>query len=346
MENTTVSNTSVSNYITDNLRLFPDIGNVVPYEDLCYLLFSSKIDDISRIELLQKGFVVNANDENDKTIYFKIEKLFDFIKFCHNKVDLEKTNLCPVNFYNVLKSISPEINIPQVHTKMFDTLSDFKEFLIHKEDINAKTILNYYWNNIFRGIITSYNESPFMLTIKFIKKDGFPFIMNLCEFQTEVKNVVCINTLGQIRLDEFEKIFNTWTQEILMDNPDNYVISCLELVTGSRDMAEFIFKSHKDKLSYVIDVNNLNQIINFASPNKKTDYLVQFMKIYENSNIYQLEEDIMYLNFEGFNKYLLNLESSYLYNFQEKENINELYYNVMDELVNSYQRLYTHTKLL
>ena len=54
----------------------------------------------------------------------------------------------------------------------------------------------------------------------------------------------------------------------------------------------------------------------------------------------------MYLNFEGFNKYLLNLESSYLYNFQEKENINELYYNVMDELVNSYQRLYTHTKLL
>ena len=53
-----------------------------------------------------------------------------------------------------------------------------------------------------------------------------------------------------------------------MDNPDNYVISCLEHVTGSRDMAEFIFKSHKDKISCVIDVNNLNQVINFASPNK------------------------------------------------------------------------------
>jgi hypothetical protein len=337
--------TSVSNYITDNLRLFPDIGNVVPYEDLCQLLFASKIDDISRIELIHKGFVVNANDENDKTIYFIIEKLFDFIKFCYNKVDLKKPNICPINFYNILQSMSPEINIPQVHTKIFNILSDFKNFLIQKEDINAKIILNYYWNNTFRGIITTYNESPFMMTIKFIKKEGFPFIMNLCEFQTELKNVVCINTFSQIRLDEFEKLFNTWTQEIKMDNSDNYVISCLECVTGSRDMAEFIFKSHKDKLSYVIDVNNLNQIINFASPTKKSNYLVHFKKIYENRNFYQLEENIMYLNFEGFNKYLLNLESSYLYNFQEKENINDLYYNIMDELVNSYQRLYDHTKL-
>ena len=122
-----MENTTISNYITGNLRLFPDVGNVVPYEDLCQILFASKIDDIPRIELLQKGFVINANDESDKTVYFKIAKLFDFIKFCHNKVDLEKTNLCPVNFYNVLQSISPEINIPQVHTKIFDTLSDYRD---------------------------------------------------------------------------------------------------------------------------------------------------------------------------------------------------------------------------
>jgi len=339
-------NTSVSNYITNNLKLFPDVGNVVPYDDLCQILFAFKINDISRMELLQKGFVVNANDENNKTIYFRIEKLFDFIKFCHNKIDLNTPKICPINFYQVLQSESPEINIPQVYTNIFETLKDFKDFLDKKEDINAKTILNYYWNNIFRGIVTSYNESPYMLTIKFTKKGGFPFIMNLCEFQTNLDNAVCINSIGQPRLEEFERLLNTWTQDILMDNPDNYVISCLEYVTGSHDMATFIFNSHKSKLLHVIDINSLNELIKFSSKQKQLEYIEHFKKIYNGKDIYSVNDDKIFLNFEGFNKYLLNLDSSYLYNFQEKENINELYYSIMDELVNSYQRLYTYTKML
>ena len=337
---------SISNYITHNLRLFPNVGNVIPYEDLCEVLFASKITDIPRMELLQKGYVVNNNDTNDTTIYFRLEKLEEFINFCYTKVNLNNKGICPINYFYLMKSQKIEIEIPQVYIRLFDIINDFKKFLETKEDINGKTILNYFWKNIFKGTITSFNEEPFMLTMKFTKRNGFPFIMNFSEFHTQIKNGVCINSLGETRIEEFEKVFNAWTQEILMENADSYVISCLETVTGSRDMAEFIFKSHTNKKSYTIDVNNLNQIISFASPNKKSDYLEQFKKLYEANNIYNLIEGKMYLNFEGFNKYLLNLDSSYLYNFQEKENINELYYNVMDELVNSYQRLYTHTKLL
>ena len=340
------NSTSLSNYITHNIRLFPDVGNDIPYDDLCEVLFASKITDIPKMELLQKGYVVNGNDTNESTLYFKLEKLEKFINFCYNKVNLNNRGICPINYFYLAKSQLTDIEIPQVYIRLFDIINDFKTFLETKDDINGKTILNYFWKNIFQGTVTSFNEEPFMLTIKFTKKNGFPFIMNLCEFSTQVKNVVCINSLGETRIQEFEKVFHTWTQEILMDNADNYVISCLETVTGSRDMAEFIFKSHMNKKLHTIDVDNLNQIINFASPNKKTDYIEQFKKIYERNNIYNLKEGKMYLNFEGFNKYLLNLESSYLYNFQEKENINELYYNVMDELVNSYQRLYTYTKLL
>lgn len=342
MENTM----SISNYITHNLRLFPDIGNVIPYDDLCEILFASKIKEIPRMELLQKGYTVNANDANDSTIYFKLEKLEEFIKLCFSKVNFENKEICPINYFYLAKKQFGDIEIPNTYKHLFDVIDDFVKFLKLKDDINSKTILNHFWNNIFKGTVTSFNEEPFMLTMKFTKRNGFPFIMNFCEFQSSLKNVVCINSIGEIRTQEFEKIFHNWTQEILMDNPDNYVTSCLETVTGSRDMATFIFESHMNKKSHIIDVNDLNQIIRFASSNKRTAYLENFMKIYQNKNIFNLEDDKMFLNFEGFNKYLLNLEESYLHNFQEKENINELYYNVMDELVNSYQRLYTYTKLI
>ena len=63
-------------------------------------------------------------------------------------------------------------------------------------------------------------------------------------------------------------------------------------------------------------------------------------------NLFEEKEGTIYLNFEGFNKYLLNLELSYLNNFEDKERINTLYYNVMDELVNSYKKLYLFVKVV
>jgi len=46
------------------------------------------------------------------------------------------------------------------------------------------------------------------------------------------------------------------------------------------------------------------------------------------------------LNFEGFNKYFLNLELRYLLHFEMKEMITTLYYNITNELIESYKTLY------
>ena len=109
-------------------------------------------------------------------------------------------------------------------------------------------------------------------------------------------------------------------------------------------MATMIYKSHDKKQNYEICVDDLNEIINFKSKQKKNSYLEYFEKIYTNNGIYQKTEEKIYLNFEGFNKYLLNIDASYLGNFQDKEIINQMYYNVMDELINSYQKLYKYAK--
>ncbi len=46
------------------------------------------------------------------------------------------------------------------------------------------------------------------------------------------------------------------------------------------------------------------------------------------------------LNFEGINKFLLNISEDDVENFEVKEQINEMYYNSMFELIHSFEQLY------
>ena len=70
----------------------------------------------------------------------------------------------------------------------------------------------------------------------------------------------------------------------------------------------------------------------------------EFLRLYKDKNLYDDEDGIIKLNFEGFNKYLLNLNKDNLVNFSQKESINELYFNITNELINSYQNLYNYLK--
>ena len=62
----------------------------------------------------------------------------------------------------------------------------------------------------------------------------------------------------------------------------------------------------------------------------------------KDSNIMNKE---LYLNFEGFNKYLLNIDVKYLENFSIKEQINQMYTNILMELVDTYKLLYEKCSL-
>jgi len=104
-----------------------------------------------------------------------------------------------------------------------------------------------------------------------------------------------------------------------------------------------IFESHKIKMDYNLSLNELDSILDFKSNALRNEYHNKFETLYQ--DLITNKDDNMYVNFEGFNKYLLNLETRFLNNFESKERINTLYYNVMDELVNCYERLYKYTKL-
>ena len=51
-----------------NIRLLPDIGNIIPYKQLETFLFSGEVPEINRMLLLHKGFVIE--DETDNSLYF------------------------------------------------------------------------------------------------------------------------------------------------------------------------------------------------------------------------------------------------------------------------------------
>ena len=46
------------------------------------------------------------------------------------------------------------------------------------------------------------------------------------------------------------------------------------------------------------------------------------------------------INFEGFNKFYLNLEKDSLINFKEKDRVNDFYTNITKELISSYKELF------
>lgn len=337
---------SISNYITSDIKLLPDVGNVVPYTSICETLFGHEISEIPRLELLNKGYVVNSEQDDNKELYFILSKFYDFIELCKNRINFDNLSLCPINYFGFLNtfSVNEYKSLNQQHLQVISLLNDLRKFLSVKDDINAKVILKSYWDKIFNGIVTSYNENPFLITIKFKKNKGLPYILNISNYIINSENSLATNLFGSDQKNQFNKLYNTWLQKYLMDTPENYVISCLESVTGSLDMASMIYRSHYKKHNFEISVDDLNQIINFKSNQKKNSYLEYFEKLYNNNGIFQKKEEKIYLNFEGFNKYLLNIDASYLKSFQDKENINQMYYNVMDELINSYQKLYKYAK--
>ena len=331
-------NRSYSNMLNSNIKIIPDIGNVMPYQDLMEILFANQVKEIPKLELINKEFLVSF-DDNDE-LYFILNRFEDFLNFLTKRIDFEKENIIAFNFLDCLKKLDIDFEVNENQIKLAKVLGGFREYLVEKEDFHSKIILDLFWNDIFKGTISTFNEEPYMMVIKFRKPVGFPLVLNITEGEQLMDNCLSID-----HENSFDKLFENWKNILKMEDSDDFVVNCLTEVTGSVDLANFIFTSHSNKQKYVIKVNNLNEIINFKNEKKKDEYLSRFKSMYQSMGIFQDDgSDNLMLNFEGFNKYLLNLEIDYLDSFEDKERINTLYYNVMDELVNSYKKLYLFFK--
>jgi hypothetical protein len=193
-----------------------------------------------------------------------------------------------------------------------------------------------------------------MMVLIFKRPTGKSLVLNIIEIdsriillsQDKVNEFLEKDQKERLKIDDMELIkyiVNNWNAVISMDDEKEFIINNLSNVIGSIDMARFIFESNKVKNEYIIDVNHLNCLINFSSNKSKKEYIDYFCSKYK--HLFTNNSSTILLNFEGFNKYLLNLNPLHLKSFNDKEQINEMYYNITNSLVECYEKLYNFQKI-
>ena len=128
-----------------------------------------------------------------------------------------------------------------------------------------------------------------------------------------------------------------------MDNPEDFLINNLEKVTGNFEFSKMAVQSYLIKNDYQTPLKGLTELITWKDVSLKNEYLDFF--IFKYKNIIKVIDGEYMTNFEGLNKFLLNLEVKYLDQWLIKEQINELYYQITHELINSYEILYKERAL-
>jgi hypothetical protein len=129
-----------------------------------------------------------------------------------------------------------------------------------------------------------------------------------------------------------------------MMDVDRFVIYNLTKITNNEGFASLLVSSHNNKEEHCIPIYIINSFINFKDKDSANTYLERFKDMYKEGTVWMYieEEDDIVVNFEGFNKYFLNLELNDLNSFNDKEMINDFYYNITNELINCYKTLFYH----
>ena len=163
------------------------------------------------------------------------------------------------------------------------------------------------------------------------------------ENDTILENYISFSDFNSDKTDLiYETLYKCIVNKILLQNPEEYIINNLTNITKNKSLAEMIFKSYDKKDEYIINIEEIESIILFKSSKLKLEYREYFKSLYINDKIYFYDKnkENYYLNFEGFNKFLLNLNEIYLSTFKIKESINDLYYKITKELIDSYNQLF------
>ena len=300
-------------------------------------LFSNKLNyfDLHRDNMIKKEMGI---------YWVLISKLENYLNHINQILELEQTlNCCPYNYYKI---IGNKQAIPEHYQLMINSIDKFLEFLDDKNTRESKTIrhiISPYSSNKIETEVVDFidfnsNKSNELL-LKFNKKGKPLFIRMTINNQSINSNFE--NKLGMykdIQTSELENLYQYICQLMLLDTPEEFLITNIERVCGSREFAEIMVKSYLSKLEFKFNIDSISAIILWKNSEKENKYKNYFCEKYE--LCYQVIEGEIYINFEGINKFLLNISEDDVENFNVKEQINEMYYNSMHEMIYCFELLY------
>lgn len=309
-------------YLSKESELNINIGKIIPLKRMNVILFGTKNEWIvDKILLLNAGLVKQINNN-----YFILtNKITDYL-------DLIKSQKLELAFpYNYYKYFNKEENN---FSKIINTIDKYIEYLDTVGDQFSYLIKNVLHNGTFLN--AELVESKNMICIQFDKKVGKSLYIFLSEEISIMPTMLCYSE--QQEIDQYSRLYESHKNTLLMDEPEEFLISSLEKVTGNLEFSEMAVKSYLIKNDFQTPLKELCELISW----KNEEMMIEFVDFFVHKyfSLTKIIDGQYMTNFEGLNKFLLSIDIKYLQQWENKEQINELYYQITHELIKSYEILY------
>jgi hypothetical protein len=277
--------------------------------------------------LLMSNIIIKYKGEN----YLILSKLNKYIESI-GSMDNQSNKFLTINYYNFIDK-----ELKGIQKEIVDFNNKFINYLNNKKPLFFTTIIKMLGESFFNGSLVGIENNSNIMSIKY---DNIIITYGHNENDL-VRLYVNINTNSNYK---YKLLYEQIKEEYLMMDVDRFVVYNLTKITNNEGFASLLVSSHNNKEDYCIPIYIINSFINFKNEDSALNYLERFKNMYEENTIwiYKEDEDDIVVNFEGFNKYFLNLELNDLNTFNDKEMINNFYYNITNELINSYKTLFYH----
>jgi len=321
---------------SQDTHLEMDKGLLVPLIRVNKILFGTKevFPIIGKLPLINADIVI----EKEKIYYLKLNKFEEYIDLIRKQQ--ERIPFFPYNYYNLFEPNNVD------YKGIFEPIKEYMNYLDkidnhHSETIkhiiNPKNILNC-------ELISSYDTT---YCLRFDKKIGKPLFitLNIENLESSFGPTFGLSYSPYRDENQYERLFGEHKKVLLMENPEKFLITNLERVTGDETFATNIVKSYLSKNEFNTPLIGLCNLVLWKNKEAMFHSIHQFFKNYPNLINKKLEEisndfEEVNTNFEGFNKFLLSIEVNDLQQWEVKDQINELYYKITHELIRSFEILY------
>jgi hypothetical protein len=296
------------------------IGRVISLVHVNKVLFGIKTE----FPFIGKIILLNANIINEigNKHYININKLNDYIELIKNNGNIQ---YFPYNYLEFTDYYNNEH-----YKQLFQPIKEYLTYLDTIHDSFSNTIKSILLkNNILNVELVSEYDGLYCLKFD---KIGKPLFLTLGNESMDTSYTLSYSSDSNEQ--QYEKLYKEHKNALLMENPEVFLITNLERVTGNLEFSQMIVKSYVEKEQFTTPILGITKLVLWKNEKCIMDYVEKFKEKY----FYLIKDENT--NFEGINKFLLNLEESDLQQWEVKEQINELYYNITHALINSFEILY------
>lgn len=306
-----------------NMIVHPVYDKIIPLNQFNTFFFGTISTPVTTCNAL---LMLNDYVINSKGVQYVVLSKLD--KIIHMIGDLDKYSDRYIHInYNHFQNKE----LPDFHNNIYRINMQFIAYLEKKKPLYHTVIIETLGKKYFNGRLAAHELNTNMMSIL------YNHIM-ITYGITELDNDLYVN----MNKPDYKKLYTDIKDQLLYEDPDTFVAFNLTKITGNKSFAKLLVCSHNNKNTFHIPIDIVNSIISFKNDDAMKQYIEHFTTIYPNKTLWDTIDGYIHFNFEGLNKYFLNLESNDLAS-NMKETICDFYYSIANELINSYKSLYKHT---